>query len=220
MDGDGALNRTEFDTYIVHTLDSRRRACPTALRPQELTLEEKRLIFRWMQNYSDESSFSPLQQVYASTPTTFDRDEFKSCLTGSYYTKFVAVGRSKVDGTVFGAYAKLSDGGYVYNDHYNFAYIYNTSFFNLNSTTRWTNTLERYPYVEINTYGSYIEENSGDWPRRIIKFNDDLIFKTDASKPNTVFAQYNMTSFERNASATNEPTVVELSSFEVYEVNI
>lgn len=220
VDGDGALNRSEFDTFIMHTLDSRRRPCPSIRPPQELSEAEKAQILAWINaetNVTGRTRY--FEKIYSSAPTTFERYEFYQALyenSWEYDLDYVVIGRSKADGSVFGSFGSLPWSSYLqYYDvlPYNSDYLF---YFNLNSSTMWKNTTNSQDYFRVNTQ---YWENPG-WERDLINFafNDELIFRTcNWEKRTTVCARYfNMTTFDSNSAYSAGEKNVELSSFEVY----
>lgn len=70
--------------------------------------------------------------------------------------------------------------------------------------------------MQVNTYPSNYE-SYGSYYRTVINFDyGDLIFTTDPSKDNTVFAK--LTPRFDSSIAFNTTRLVELSSFELYRV--
>jgi len=114
VDGDGALNRSEFDTFIQHTLSNRPMRCPAMKPPKNLTSAERTQLISWIANAKNVAQSNiRLQQIYASVPTNFSRDVFMYRVNGYSGIDFVALGRSKADGRVFGAFTSLKPDWYI-----------------------------------------------------------------------------------------------------------
>ena len=200
VDGDGALNTTEFDRYVVDSLTGRNGPCPSYVAPPSLELSsyQSQTLLNWVNGTN-------MTRIYNFVSGTFNKGSFEQ-IVGGYSSLFV-IGQTQ-DGGVFGGYLNTTYPGYETQ-----TWISDSSMFifNMNLYSKWTTSYSS-SNVWINTYDYYDD---------IIDFGWHNALQFEACGAN-VCARYTPSN-----DFYNEPSNVELgvsssnvvlNSFQVYKV--
>ena len=96
VNGDGALNTTEFDRYVVDSIIGRKGRCPSYVPPTaaQLTTTQLNTLRSW-------TNATSLTRVFASTSGNFSKSDLLDDIRGLNNTIFIG---ETDNGTLFGGY--------------------------------------------------------------------------------------------------------------------
>ncbi len=96
INGDGALNTTEFDRYVVDSILGRKARCQSYVQPNPAQLTKTQI--KTLRSWTNATSFI---RIFASTTGNFSKIDFFNKVIGASPTLYIAETKN---GTIFGGY--------------------------------------------------------------------------------------------------------------------
>jgi hypothetical protein len=205
VDGDGYLSRDEFDTYVVDSLLGREGACPSTNATQRAAVSMA-LSNSQIQTLLSWTSARSIYQIYSATIGNFNKNSWKSAITGR--NNLVFVGKTYTGAVVGGFIGNATIPTYDTSRWLNSP---NSFVFNLKTNKKWYTSYSSLN-IWINTYSSYTD---------LIDFGYHNALQFEAING------FITVSYTKSNDFYSDPTNIQmgvltsdmqLSSFEVYQI--